>query len=280
MRPQAWGYTVSDVDAAALPLESTELIGFMATADSHVARLEASLDRPRPVLLPAYGGTRRLPNLTALLALLLRRYGVPVLLHGPADAGGEFGRVTTAAVLWELGVEPVTSLDHARQRLAHEGIAYAPISLLAPGLTELVALRHETGLRGELHAVVNLIDPFGGAGFRVVSFSREGELRRMREFLAATRADALILRGTEGEPFANPRRQPRLECFAAGAPAVLFEAETGAPDVPAMLPRALDAATTAAWIAAALAGEQPVPQPIVNQLACCLLSTRRAPDAA
>ncbi len=269
-----------DVGAAALPIEMAELTGFMTTLGERVARLDARADRPRPVLLPAYGGVRRVPNLTALLALLLRRYGVPVLLHGPADAGGEFGRVTTAEVLWELGVEPAASIAEAQQRLAHEGIVYAPISLLAPGLTELLASRRQMGLRGDLHTVVNLIDPFGGAGFRVVSVLLEGDLPRMRGFLAATRADALLLRGTEGEPFAHPRRQPRLECFTAGAPAVFFEAGADTPATPPMLPRALDASTAAAWIAAALAGEQPVPQPIVNQLACCLLATRRAPDAA
>lgn len=268
-----------EVAAAASPLESAELLGFMTALEARVARFEASDDRPRPVLLPAYGGTRRLPNLTALLALLLRRYGVPVLLHGPGDTAGQFGRVTTAAVLCELGVEPVRSIDEARQRLAHEAIAYVPISLLAPGLDELVALRRRMGLREDFNAIVSLIEPFGGAGFRVIAVSREDELQRMREFLAKTRADALLLRGTEGEPFANPRRQPRLECFVEGAPSVFFEADVGAPSAPAMLPLAPDAASAAAWIAAALAGEQPVPPPIVNQLACCLLATRRAPTS-
>jgi anthranilate phosphoribosyltransferase len=269
-----------DVGAAALPIESAELIGFMATLEARVARLEASLDRPRPVVLPAYGGTRRVPNLTALLALLLRRYGVPVLLHGPGDTNGQFGRVTTAAVLWELGIEPVTSIDEARRRLAHDTIAYVPTSLLAPGLGELVALRRRMGPREDLHSIVNLIEPFGGGGFRVIGVSREDDLQRIREFLAATRADALLLRGTEGEPFANPRRQPRLECFVEGTPTVFFEAEADAPRALPALPRAPDAATAAAWIAAALAGEQPVPPPIVNQLACCLLATRRTPAAA
>jgi len=273
------GRSMIDVDAG-LRIESTELIGFMVRLGERMARLEAPGDRPRPVVLPAYGGTRRLPNLTALLVLLLRRYGVPVVVHGPAVTAGEFGRVTTAAVLRELGVEPVTSLAEAEQGVAHERIVYAPISLLAPGLGELLALRRQAGLRGEPQRLANLIDPFGGVGFRVVSVSHPDDLPRMREFLSTTRADALLLRGTEGEPFANPRRQPRLECFAAGVPAILFEAEAGPPLTPLALPRVLDASTTAAWIAAVLAGEQPVPQPIVNQLACCLLATRRTPDAS
>jgi anthranilate phosphoribosyltransferase len=260
------------IGQAAMPVETAELTGYLAAVSERVARLECNGDRPRPVVLPTYGGARRLPNLTALLALLLRRYGVPVLLHGPGEARGEFGRVTTAAVLRELGVEPVATMAEAQQRLAHEAIAYAPIALLAPGLLEWLELRRCAHFHDDLHSVVNLIDPFEGASFRVVSVLREKDLPRMRAVLTETRADALLLRGSEGEPFANPRRPPRLECFAAGARSEPFDAE---PVVQAALPPALGATSTATWTAAALAGEHPIPQPIVNQLACCLLGARR-----
>ncbi len=257
-----------------------ELVGFMLALGERVACLDAPANRPRPVVLPTYSGARRLPNLTALLALLLRRFGVPVLLHGTADTGGDVGRVSTAAVLWELGIEPAASVAEAQQQLASEGIAYAPIELLAPGLAALLALRPRMGLRSSAHTLAKLIDPFGGAGFRVVSVSYPDYLARMREFLAATCGDALLLRGTEGEPFANPRRQPRLNWFDGGVATVLFDAEVGALATLPPLPGAIDAPTTAAWIAAALAGEQPIPQPILNQLACCMHATRQTSTAA
>jgi anthranilate phosphoribosyltransferase len=249
-----------------------EMVGFMTALDERVARLDVPADRPRPVVLPTYNGTRRLPNLTALLALLLRRYGVPVLMHGTTDPGSHFGRVATATVLRELGIEPVASVVDAQRRLASEGIAYAPVELLAPELAGLLALRGRMGLRSSAHTLAKLIDPFGGAGFRVVSVSHPDYLPRMRQFLVATRADALLLRGTEGEPFANLRRQPQLEWFDGGIAAVLFDAEVGKLTA---LPGAADAPTTAAWIAAALAGEQPIPLPILNQLACCMHATRK-----
>jgi anthranilate phosphoribosyltransferase len=257
-----------------------ELIGFMAALSERMAHLEVPADGPRPVVLPTYNGARRLPNLTALLALLLRRYRVPVLLHGPVDADNDFGRVTTVAVLSNLGIEPARSVAEAQQQLLHEGITYAPIALLAPGLAELLALRRRLGVRSTAHTVAKLIDPFGGAGFRIVSVTHPDYLKRMREFLTATHADALLLRGTEGEPFANPRRQPQLECFAAGVGTILFEAEPGTLTALPSLPGAIDAATAAAWIAAAVAGEHPVPQPIVNELACCLHATRQVPNGA
>lgn len=257
-----------------------ELTGFMAALDLCVARLELPADRPRPVILPTYSGARRLPNLTALLALLLKRYGVPVLLHGVVDEGSSFGRVTTVAVLRELGIAPATSIGDAQQRLGSDGVAYAPIALLSPALAELLALRSRMDLRGTAYTLAKLIDPFCGAAFRVVGVTRPDNFTRIHDFLASTRADALLLRGTEGEPFANPRRQPQLEWFRRGVATVLFDAETsGLTTLPA-LPAAIDAPSTAAWIAAALAGAMPIPQPILNQLACCMHATRQQSAAA
>jgi anthranilate phosphoribosyltransferase len=84
----------------------------------------------------------------------------------------------------------------------------------------------------------------------------------------------LLLRGTEGEPFANPRRQPQLEWFDGGIAAVLFDAEAGKRSAMPALPSAADAPAIAAWIVAALAGKEPIPSPILNQLACCIHATR------
>lgn len=251
-----------------------ELNGFMASLRERMARLEAPADGTIPVVLPTYNGARRLPNLTPLLALLLRRYGVPVLLHGTADEASDYGRVATAAILWELGIEAAESVADAQQRLAAESIAYVPIDVLAPGLAALLALRRRIGLRSSAHTLAKLLDPFDGAGFRVVSVTHPDYLARTREYLAATRANALLLRGTEGEPFANPRRQPQLECFAAGAGTIMVEAEPGTLTTLPVLPTAIDAPTTAAWIADALAGGEPIPTPILNQVACCMQATR------
>ena len=95
----------------------------------------------------------------------------------------------------------------------------------------------------------------------------------MREFLLATGARALLLRSTEGEPFADPRRRPRLEYFNDAAAQVLFEAEAVPVRVIPNLPQAIDAAATAAWVRGVMAGETPVPLPLVNQLACCLFGS-------
>ena len=247
-----------------------ELTGFMAAIDRQLARLAPpAAAGVRPVVLPTYNGARRLPNLTPLLALLLRRYGVPVLLHGMVDEH-DFGRVTTAAILWELGIEPAESLGQAQQQLDREHIAYVPTPLLSPALASLIALRRRMGVRSIAHTIAKLIDPFSGAGLRVVAVTHPDYVNRMGEFLLATRANALLLRGTEGEPFASPRRQPRIEGFEDGIATVLVDAEASASAMTPALPDTIDAVTTAAWIGAALAGEVAIPQPIVNQVACCV----------
>ena len=247
-----------------------ELTGFMAAIDRQLALLAPPAANVRPVVLPTYNGARRLPNLTPLLALLLRRYGVPVLLHGMVDDGHDFGRVTTAAILWELGIAPVDSLAQAQQRLDRDGIAYVPTPLLSPALASLIELRRRMGVRSVAHTLAKLIDPFGGGGLRVVAVTHPDYVARMREFLLATKATALLMRGTEGEPFAHPRRPSRIEGFAGGAATVLVDAESSASAPAPALPDAIDAITTAAWIGAALAGEVAIPQPILNQLACCV----------
>ena len=275
-----------------------ETVGFMRALDAQVGRLEAPSDRPRPVVLPSYNGARRMPNLTALLALLLKRYGVPVLIHGPGEHGAghaddpaddeperavpdtTYGRVTTLEILLELGIEPARSLADAQRMLNRHGIVYAPTAVLAPSIVPLLDYRARLGVRSCAHSLVKLIEPFGGEGYRVVAVTHPDYVDRMREFLLATHARALLLRGTEGEPFANPRRQVQIESFVDGVATVCAEKEiAGVADAPT-LPAAIDAATTAAWITDVLAGAIPVPTPLIAQLACCLRDSQRPVTAA
>jgi anthranilate phosphoribosyltransferase len=246
-----------------------ELIGFYSALNERLFRLRAPGGKAQPVILPSYSGARHQPNLLPLLALLLQRFGVPVLVHGALNGNG---RVASAYVFRELGIMPCANLAQAQDALDNKGIAFVPTAVLAPGLANVLSLRGRLGVRSSAHVIAKLIDPFEGEGLRVVSASHPPFLEKAREFLLATGAHALLLRSTEGEPFANPQCRPRLEYFHAAAAQVLFEAEPGPLKNIPTLPAGIDAATTAAWIKSALAGEVPVPLPIVNQLACCLFA--------
>ncbi|MCU0786155.1 MAG: DNA-binding protein YbiB, partial [Verrucomicrobia bacterium] len=71
-----------------------ELLGFYQALEARRATLTLQDPAARPVVLPSYNGARHQANLTPLLALLLSRFGVPVLIHGAPEA---HGRITTQA---------------------------------------------------------------------------------------------------------------------------------------------------------------------------------------
>ena len=59
---------------------------------------------------------------------------------------------------------PVASQCQAQQALDDRGIAFAPLSVLAPGLANLLSLRARMGVRNSAHSLVKMIDPFRGEG--------------------------------------------------------------------------------------------------------------------
>jgi len=255
-------------------LSAGELLGFHRAAAERVYALRTPATGLRPLVFASYGGAQREANLLPLLVLLLQRIGVPVLLHGTLEGGG---RIASAYILRELGALPSGSLVQAQKSLDEDLLAFVPTAVLCPGLANLLALRNRLGVRNPAHHVVKLIDPFEGQGLRVISAGEPG-LSRAEAFLSAGGFDALLLKGTEGESFANPRQRPRILFFRQGEAATLFEEEMApARNLPSE-PASIEAGATALWIRQALAGEVPVPHPLVNQLACCLFASGYTDD--
>jgi len=249
------------------PAALAELFGYSAALAKRCGRLRPRESTARPAVFACYQGVRDVPHLLPLVALVLQRLGVPVLVHGNLDGGGG---VAAAYVFRELGILPCASLTQAQSRLDDEGLAFLPIAALAPGLADLLALRGRLGFGRFAKTLARLLQPFAGDALYVIAADLVAEGSLWREFLQAAYPRALLLEGTEREAFADPRRRPRLEYVAAGECRVLFEAEPTASKYPAKLPGGVDAHTTAAWIRRALAGEVPVPLPLVNQIACCV----------
>jgi anthranilate phosphoribosyltransferase len=246
------------------------MLGFMAAVDERTLHLEVPHARARPVVLPTYNGARKEANLTPLLALLLQRFGVPVMVHGLIEG---YGRVTTGHVFRELGVMPAATPTQAQTALDNGGLAFAPLSVLCPGLHTLLALRGRLGVRNSAHSLVKLLDPFRGEGMLVAAATHPDFIDLMRGMLQARGSRALLMRGTEGEPYANPKRRPRLEHIHDGAADILFEAEHDSLRALPCLPEGIDAAGTARWTRRVLEHQVPLPKPIANQLACCLFAS-------
>ncbi len=232
------------------------------------------------VVLPSYNGSRKLPNLTPLLALLLAQVGVQVLVHGPAQ---DPARVTSAEIFQALGLPLARDADDVSHIWARHEPAFITTEALCAPLARLLDLRWRIGLRNSGHTVAKLLDPCtGGLSLRVVNFTHPEYGRSLAEFLQRSGADAMLMRGTEGEPTADPRRLPRLEVFLGGAPRPLLSVagqEGVLAELP-VLPRSTDAATTALYIQSVISGEKPAPGPLLQQAAAlqrALVAMRQVP---
>lgn len=255
-----------------------EMVGFLSAARERLHSLRRPQGRIRPVVIPSYNGARKSANLTPLLALLLQRFGVPVLVHGLIEG---YGRVTSAQIFREFSLGsllPCTSHAQAQQAMDEHGLAYVPLSVLSPGLNDQLALRARLGLRNSAHSLVKMLDPFKGEGLMLAAATHPDYIDTMRDVLSAVGTRALLLRGTEGEPFANPKRRPRIEYLHDDVADVLFEAEHDSLKTLPHLPETCEAKATVDWMRRVLAGEYPLPQPLANQLACCLYASGYADD--
>lgn len=257
----------------------TELAAFLAVARRFC--LAPASQRPA-VWLPSYNGARKLPNLTPLLALLLAREGVPVLVHGPI---AEPGRVASAEIFQALGLSVARDESDITRAWQRAEPVFVPTELLCPPLARLLAVRRVVGLRNSGHTVAKVLlppvaaEPGGASGtapvFRVVNHTHPEYAELLTSLLSETRADALLLRGTEGEPVADARRTPRMDVFVQG---VRDEARSVAgregvltqlPD----LPRSCDVPTTATYVQAVLERRLPTPDPIAAQVAAIVSAT-------
>ncbi|WP_313953316.1 DNA-binding protein YbiB [Accumulibacter sp.] len=252
-----------------------EMAGFLAAANERLPRLGRPSGAVRPIVIPSYNGARRSANLTPLLALLLQRFGVPVLVHGLGD---DYGRVTSEHIFTAFGLPSSSSLQQAQLAIDEYRLAYLPLPLMSPALERQLALRSRLGLRNSAHSLVKMLDPFHGEALLLAAATHPDYITSMRSVLATGGAHALLLRGTEGEPFANPKRRPLIEHVHDGVSDVLFEAERDSLRTLPQLPETCDADATVAWMRRVLAGEAQLPAPIANQLACCLYACGRASD--
>jgi anthranilate phosphoribosyltransferase len=253
---------------------AAELTGFARALAARTLHIHLPPGAPRCAVIPSYAGAARPPNLMPLLALMLARYGVPVLVHCHVGAESPM----SLAVLEELDIGPATSLAAAQNQLAGHGLAVVATELLAPGLDQLLALRERLQWRSVAHLAAKLLDPCPGRSLRMVCTADPGLVETMRETLRELSADALLMRTPGDEASANPLRRPRIEHFRQGRGEVLFEAESG-PTTPASLaPGPADPRAVAGWTAAVLDGRRAAPQPLLNQLAACLYACGRAPD--
>ena len=243
-----------------------ELLGFIDAAEARMdpkaTPHQASL---KPVMvIPSYNGARKLPVLVPLLAALLAREGCAVLVHGIESKSGAAINSSSNAAHRVTSAEVMALLD------LPSAVQFVSIAELSPALKNLLDVRQVVGLRNSAHSVVKLINPYrafaNSRSVLVTSYTHPEYAISMNATLAGLGATALLLRGTEGEAVADPRRTPLMTGLRAGAAVVLQEMQHGSLDLLPALPATTDAAMTARYIQSVLAGTEPVPAPIALQV--------------
>ena len=249
-----------------------EMAGFLDATQQRLHHFESPTNQTT-VVIPSYNGSRKLPLLTPLLAELMAREGFAVLVHGSTT---EDTRVTSEQVFAAMGT---AALDRPT-RLEPGRVFYAPTQVLSPALQKLLDVRRVVGLRNPAHSLVKMLNPIQGRALLVCSHTHPEYAQSMTHTLSLIQANALLLRGTEGEPVADPRRTPAMTGFVAGQALPMCEQQAGSlTDLPA-LPVDNSALATAAFIQSALAGQSPVPAPLAQQVSvlCRLAEQMGAPS--
>ena len=249
-----------------------ELLGFAQATQARCLAVHSG----RPVIvIPSYNGARRLPNLTPLLAMRLAQEGARVLVHGPLH---DPSRVTSAEIFQALGLLPADSSAAVQERWQRREPAFISTESLSPALQRLLDVRRVVGLRNSGHTVAKLLQPVTGAPtLRLASHTHPEFGKLMADLAERSAADLMLLRGTEGEAVADPRRCPKLDIWLGGQ----WQADLSCPaqegvlsELP-LLPRQIDAATVAVYIQGVVAGEKPGPAPLDKQVDLLLLALQR-----
>lgn len=238
-----------------------EAAGFLDALHQRITPIPAK-DKP-VIVIPSYNGARKLPVLTPLLAFLLAREGLPVLIHGMET---EERRVSTQKVLEALDVPACTAIENVAEMMANSTISFVPTGILNQGLQRLLDVRRTLNLRNTAHSLVKLMNPVQGKSLLVTSYTHPEYAVSMAQTLELMGANALLLRGAEGESVADPRRTPRMQGFIGGRAVELQALQEGTlgslPELPCLEPE-----QTARYIREVLDGTRPVPHPIAQQVA-------------
>jgi len=163
------------IDGGASDLELGALVAMCASIQSHrntemfseilLGLSEAIRERSMPiscarygyssVVIPNYGESNR-GNAIPLIAIKLQRMGIRVLVHGALETAGG---LANCGVFRELGVLPVTTRGQAERRLAEDGLALVPTSLISPGLAAMMALKARLGVSTPAHVLAGMLMP-------------------------------------------------------------------------------------------------------------------------
>ena len=285
------------------------LLGLSEAINERAMPIESERNDYSTVVIPNYGDGS-FGNAIPLIALKLQRMGIRVLVHGALESTSG---LANCGIFRELGVLPVTTRGQAERRLAEDSLALVPTSLISPGLSAMMALKARLGVCTPAHVLADMLMPVSNApqsALHVLNIPAWlGALADAENVVMQT--PALISRTADisGCKFGSLNSRPQLK-YRAGADSriglsardphivedrgwqILFQEEMEShPDHLALNntfktphargqsnPVPTDTRGLAAWTRQRLDAGMALPQPVVNQLACCLYGAGYAED--
>ena len=183
----------------------SELMGFMDAIEPHLNLLNLG-SRPT-IILPSYNGARKQANLTPLLAGMLSSYGFTVLVQGVEK---DQTRVTSYEIFKSLSWPILNTKNQFGELLTSNQPIFCPLNVISPALQKLLDIREQIGLRNTGHVLAKLINPTLQNPWQVSNYTHPEYPEKLREFFQLRAANAILMRGNEGEPTASLQRLPEM----------------------------------------------------------------------
>jgi anthranilate phosphoribosyltransferase len=325
------------IDGGASDIELGALMAMCASIESHrnaemfseilLGLSEAINERSMPieceqydylnVIIPNYGD-EIFGNAIPLIAIKLQRMGIRVLVHGALETPSG---LANCGLFRELGVLPVTTRGQAERRLAEDGLALVPTSLISPGLAAMMALKARLGVSTPAHVLADMLmpvlnepryvlhvlnipawlaaladtegvvlqtpvlqsQPVEGSGCKFGSLDCRPQLKYRSGVDSQIEASAHGVDGVDSghgleeggwQTLFQEEMESRTDVVLLSARNTLKTSHTrwAAQEVPT------DTRGLAAWTRQRLDANATLPQPVVNQLACCLYGAGYAED--
>jgi anthranilate phosphoribosyltransferase len=183
----------------------SELMGFMDAIEPHLNLLNLG-SRPT-IILPSYNGARKQANLTPLLAGMLSSYGFTVLVQGVEK---DQTRVTSHDIFKSLSWPILNTKSEFATLITSNKPIFYPLKVISPTLQKLLDVRERIGLRNTGHVLAKLINPTLQNPWQVSNYTHPEYPEKLREFFQLRAANAILMRGSEGEPTASLQRLPEM----------------------------------------------------------------------
>jgi anthranilate phosphoribosyltransferase len=235
----------------------SELMGFMDALEPHLNLLNPG-SRPS-IILPSYNGARKQANLTPLLAGMLSGQGFTVIVQGVEK---DQTRVTSRDIFKSLDWPILRNPNEFGSFLSSNTPIFCPLSVISPALQKLLDVREQIGLRNTGHVLAKLINPTTQNPWQVSNYTHPEYPEKLREFFQLRLANAILMRGSEGEPTASLQRLPEMHFLFSKSQEDTSSEERFTDSNPFA---AIDAKSTALVTAKILSGEIPCPDSILKQ---------------